>query len=274
MLPMANQDEGCQDSLAWRPSCGGYARLYWELQIALRIYDPADDSSNGSEFGLTAGGWDNWRARGGSGALWWCEPTPEPTFLFRIRFRAGTSALRMELWVRKEFDEYSPNNQKSLYECTAPPIIEVRYCGEQRGERRHAANAFDDYVGIVYRPMGPTDKLKAEREQAGEGALSSETKDERPSQRCMTARPLARQPRFTQIHARARADAARRTVGLFARFRSHPSHHCFLSTNAPAAVWVIVNVEEWDIRLPTAHHRHLPPAGGSLMPDVPSWAWH
>jgi hypothetical protein len=40
------------------------------------------------------------------------------------------------------------------------------------------------------------------------------------------------------------------------------------------AVWVIVNVEEWDIRLPMPRTVITPPAGGSPMPDVPNWAWH
>jgi allantoinase len=40
------------------------------------------------------------------------------------------------------------------------------------------------------------------------------------------------------------------------------------------AVWVIVNVEEWDIRLPMPRTVIIPPAGGSPLPDVPNWAWH
>ena len=40
------------------------------------------------------------------------------------------------------------------------------------------------------------------------------------------------------------------------------------------AVWVIVNVEEWDIRLPMPRTVITPPAGGSPMPDIPNWAWH
>ena len=40
------------------------------------------------------------------------------------------------------------------------------------------------------------------------------------------------------------------------------------------AVWAIVNVEEWDIRLPMPRTVISPPAGGSPMPDIPNWAWH
>ncbi len=40
------------------------------------------------------------------------------------------------------------------------------------------------------------------------------------------------------------------------------------------AVWVIVNVEEWDIQQPMPRTVLTPPAGGSPMPDIPNWAWH
>jgi peptidoglycan/xylan/chitin deacetylase (PgdA/CDA1 family) len=40
------------------------------------------------------------------------------------------------------------------------------------------------------------------------------------------------------------------------------------------AVWVIVNVEEWDIRQTMPRTVLTPPAGGSPMPDIPNWAWH
>jgi len=40
------------------------------------------------------------------------------------------------------------------------------------------------------------------------------------------------------------------------------------------AVWVVVNVEEWDIRQPMPRTVLTPPAGGSPMPDIPNWAWH
>jgi len=40
------------------------------------------------------------------------------------------------------------------------------------------------------------------------------------------------------------------------------------------AVWVIVNVEEWDIRETMPRTVISPPAGGLPMPDIPNWAWH
>src|ERR1700742_1902457 len=40
------------------------------------------------------------------------------------------------------------------------------------------------------------------------------------------------------------------------------------------AVWVIVNVEEWDINSPMPRTVLTPPAGGSPTPDIPNWAWH
>ena len=39
-------------------------------------------------------------------------------------------------------------------------------------------------------------------------------------------------------------------------------------------VWVIVNVEEWDIRRPMPRTVITPPAGGAPEPDIPNWAWH
>ena len=47
-----------------------------------------------------------------------------------------------------------------------------------------------------------------------------------------------------------------------------------LPGGARLAVWVIVNVEEWDIRQPMPRTVLSPPAGGSPMPDIPNWAWH
>jgi peptidoglycan/xylan/chitin deacetylase (PgdA/CDA1 family) len=47
-----------------------------------------------------------------------------------------------------------------------------------------------------------------------------------------------------------------------------------LPGKARMAVWVIVNVEEWDIRQPMPRTVLTPPAGGSPMPDIPNWAWH
>src|ERR1700733_4188146 len=40
------------------------------------------------------------------------------------------------------------------------------------------------------------------------------------------------------------------------------------------AVWVIVNVEEWDANQPMPRTVLTPPAGGSPSPDIPNWAWH
>ena len=40
------------------------------------------------------------------------------------------------------------------------------------------------------------------------------------------------------------------------------------------AVWVIVNVEEWDPTDTMPRTVLTPPAGGSPMPDIPNWCWH
>jgi peptidoglycan/xylan/chitin deacetylase (PgdA/CDA1 family) len=47
-----------------------------------------------------------------------------------------------------------------------------------------------------------------------------------------------------------------------------------LPDGARLALWVIVNVEEWDPTQPMPRTVLTPPAGGSPMPDVPNWAWH
>ena len=47
-----------------------------------------------------------------------------------------------------------------------------------------------------------------------------------------------------------------------------------LPGGARLAVWVIVNVEEWDIDQPMPRTVLTPPAGGSPSPDIPNWAWH
>jgi peptidoglycan/xylan/chitin deacetylase (PgdA/CDA1 family) len=47
-----------------------------------------------------------------------------------------------------------------------------------------------------------------------------------------------------------------------------------LPGGARMAVWVIVNVEEWDPVQPMPRTVLTPPAGGSPMPDIPNWAWH
>src|SRR5271165_4202674 len=47
-----------------------------------------------------------------------------------------------------------------------------------------------------------------------------------------------------------------------------------LPHGARLAVWIIVNVEEWDIQSAMPRTVLTPPAGGSPMPDLPNWAWH
>jgi allantoinase len=47
-----------------------------------------------------------------------------------------------------------------------------------------------------------------------------------------------------------------------------------LPGGAKLAVWIIVNVEEWDIDQTMPRAVLSPPAGGSPMPDIPNWAWH
>ncbi|OWW20647.1 polysaccharide deacetylase family protein [Noviherbaspirillum denitrificans] len=47
-----------------------------------------------------------------------------------------------------------------------------------------------------------------------------------------------------------------------------------LPDGARVAVWVIVNIEEWDINETMPRTVLTPPAGGSPMPDIPNWAWH
>lgn len=47
-----------------------------------------------------------------------------------------------------------------------------------------------------------------------------------------------------------------------------------LPGGARLAVWVIVNVEEWDPKETMPRTVLTPPAGGAPMPDVPNWAWH
>jgi peptidoglycan/xylan/chitin deacetylase (PgdA/CDA1 family) len=47
-----------------------------------------------------------------------------------------------------------------------------------------------------------------------------------------------------------------------------------LPGGAKLAVWIIVNIEEWDINQAMPRTVLTPPAGGSPMPDIPNWAWH
>jgi peptidoglycan/xylan/chitin deacetylase (PgdA/CDA1 family) len=47
-----------------------------------------------------------------------------------------------------------------------------------------------------------------------------------------------------------------------------------LPEGARMAVWVIVNVEEWDPEQTMPRTVITPPAGGAPMPDIPNWCWH
>ena len=47
-----------------------------------------------------------------------------------------------------------------------------------------------------------------------------------------------------------------------------------LPGGARMAVWVIVNVEEWDPKDTMPRTVLTPPAGGSPTPDIPNWCWH
>jgi peptidoglycan/xylan/chitin deacetylase (PgdA/CDA1 family) len=47
-----------------------------------------------------------------------------------------------------------------------------------------------------------------------------------------------------------------------------------LPGDAKLAVWVIVNIEEWNPRETMPRTVLTPPAGGSPTPDIPNWAWH
>src|SRR5881409_3696996 len=47
-----------------------------------------------------------------------------------------------------------------------------------------------------------------------------------------------------------------------------------LPGGARMAVWVIVNVEEWDPKDTMPRTVLTPPAGGAPTPDIPNWCWH
>jgi allantoinase len=47
-----------------------------------------------------------------------------------------------------------------------------------------------------------------------------------------------------------------------------------LPNGAKLAVWVIVNIEEWNPLETMPRTVLTPPAGGSPSPDIPNWAWH
>ena len=47
-----------------------------------------------------------------------------------------------------------------------------------------------------------------------------------------------------------------------------------LPEGARMAVWVIVNIEEWNPLEAMPRTVLTPPAGGPSIPDIPNWAWH
>jgi peptidoglycan/xylan/chitin deacetylase (PgdA/CDA1 family) len=47
-----------------------------------------------------------------------------------------------------------------------------------------------------------------------------------------------------------------------------------LPDGARMAIWVIVNVEEWDPEQTMPRTVITPPAGGAPSPDIPNWCWH
>ena len=47
-----------------------------------------------------------------------------------------------------------------------------------------------------------------------------------------------------------------------------------LPNNKRLVFWSIVNLEVWDIGKPMARQVLAPPAGQTLLPDVPNWSWH
>ncbi|MGI9229602.1 MAG: polysaccharide deacetylase family protein [Gammaproteobacteria bacterium] len=47
-----------------------------------------------------------------------------------------------------------------------------------------------------------------------------------------------------------------------------------LPDGARLAVYLVVNVEEWDIEKPVAREYVTSPAGVTTVPNVPNWAWH
>ena len=47
-----------------------------------------------------------------------------------------------------------------------------------------------------------------------------------------------------------------------------------LPDGARMAVYLVVNVEEWDIEKPVAREYVTSPAGVATVPNIPNWAWH
>lgn len=50
--------------------------------------------------------------------------------------------------------------------------------------------------------------------------------------------------------------------------------HLRLPNGGRVAVFLVVNVERWDIGGPMPRQVLSPPQGASVLPDVPNWAWH
>jgi peptidoglycan/xylan/chitin deacetylase (PgdA/CDA1 family) len=53
-----------------------------------------------------------------------------------------------------------------------------------------------------------------------------------------------------------------------------PSRPRLALPGARLAVWIIVNVEDWNPREAMPRTVLTPPAGGSPIPDIPNWCWH
>src|SRR4051812_37548494 len=47
-----------------------------------------------------------------------------------------------------------------------------------------------------------------------------------------------------------------------------------LQNGAKTIIWMIVNLEVWDISKPMARQVIPAPTGVPLLPDVPNWSWH
>ena len=48
----------------------------------------------------------------------------------------------------------------------------------------------------------------------------------------------------------------------------------YLPGDARLIVWLIINVENWEIERPMARTVLPPPGGTAVVPDLPNWAWH
>ncbi len=58
-------------------------------------------------------------------------------------------------------------------------------------------------------------------------------------------------------------------------FSAMPSRERFeLPNGARIAVYLVVNIEEWDIDKPIAREYVTSPAGVATVPNIPNWAWH